>query len=378
MTAAGTPTRTTRIRTVRNVTAVVLLLLATALVVALVTNESRRGFLNPEGVDELGARALVRLLEDQGVDVSEVRTTDAAADAAEPGSTVLVTVPDLLASSQADTLVATGADLVLVAPGDIVTAFSDRIEPVGGDFVESRDPGCDLPEPQRAGSAHLGDTVYAAQAPAVACYPVGDDAASLIVDTTAQDARLVVLGTAQPLVNRYLDEDGNAALAMGLLGHNRDLVWYRPTLEEIDAAETSVTELFPDWVVPVAWQLGIAALLAALWRARRLGRLVPEQLPVVVRAAETTEGLARLYRRGRSRDHAAATLRQAVAGRLRSRLGLPASADVHTVAAAAAARTQRPEHEVVALLDGPAPPNEPALVRLADELDALIEEVLAR
>jgi hypothetical protein len=369
---------TTRLRTVRNVTVVVLLLLGTALVVALVTNESRRGFLNPEGVDEQGARALVQLLEDQGVAVNEVRSTIDAADAAGPGSTVLVTVPDLLTPSQADTLVDTGADLILVAPDTTVTEFSDRIGRIGGDFVESREPECDVPEAQTAGSAHLGDILYAAQEPAITCYPAGDDAASLVVDTTVQDGRLVVLGTAQPLVNRYLDEDGNAALAMGLLGHNPDLIWYRPTLEEIAAAETSITELLPDWVVPVAWQLGIAALLAAAWQARRLGRVVPEQLPVVVRAAETTEGLARLYRRGRSRDHAAATLRQATAGKLRIRLGLPRSADVRTVAAAAAARTARPDHDVMALLDGPTPPDDAALVRLADELDAFTEEVLAR
>lgn len=369
---------TTRARTVRNVTVVVLLLLGTALVIALTSSESRRGFLNPEGVDEQGAQALVQLLEDQGVGVSEARTTTDAADAAGPGITVLVTVPDLLAPSQVDTLVDTGADLVLVAPGATVTEFSDRIEPIGGDFVESREPECDVPEAQAAGSAHLGDALYAAQPPATECYPSGDGAASLIVDTTAQDGRLVVFGTAQPLVNRYLDEDGNAALAMNLLGGNPDLIWYRPTLEEIAAADRSITELFPDWVVPVAWQLGIAALLAALWQARRLGRVVPERLPVVVRAAETTEGLARLYRRGRSRDHAAATLRQAATDKLRNRLGLPRSADANTVAAAASARTQRTEQEVTALLDGPAPSDEPALVRLADELDALTEEVLAR
>lgn len=375
MTAAG-PTAPT-FRTVRNVTVVILLLLATALVVALVTSESRRGFLHPDGVDEQGARAVVQLLQDEGVSVDEVRTTDDAVAAAGDGTTILVTVPDLLAPPQVDRLVATGADVVLVAPGAVVTSFSGRIEQVGGDFVESRNPDCDVPEAQAAGSAQLGDIVYSAQDPAVGCYPAGD-AASLIVDNTADDARLVVLGTAQPLVNRYLDEDGNAALALGLLGQNPELVWYRPTLEATDAAQTSVTGLFPDWVVPVAWQLTIAAALAALWQARRLGRVVPERLPVVVRAAEATEGLARLYRRGRSRDHAATTLRQAAAGKLRNRLGLPRSADVRTVAAAAAARAGRSEHDVVALLDGPAPPDDPALVRLADELDALIEEVLAR
>lgn len=375
---------TIRARTVRNVAVAVLLLLGTALVLALVSNESRRGYLDPEGVDQQGAGALVQLLEDQGVEVTDVRTSTEVANAAEPGTTLLIAVPDAV-GPHVDTLVETGADIVLVAPTFVIMSeFSDRIGFAGGNtgdagaFVESRDPECSLPAAQRAGSAHLGNIAYTAEEPAVGCYPASEDTASLVVDTTAEGGRLVVLGTAQPLVNRYLDEDGNAALAMNLLGRNQELIWYRPTLEEIDAAETSPAELFPDWVAPVAWQLAIAALLAALWQARRLGRVVPERLPVVVRAAETTEGLARLYRRGRSRGHAAATLRESATGKLRTRLGLPRSADARTVATAAAARTGRSENDVVSLLAGPAPSDEPALVRLADELDALIEEVIAR
>ena len=51
-----------------------------------------------------------------------------------------------------------------------------------------------------------------------------------------------------------------------------------------------------------------------LWRARRLGALATEPLPVVVRAVETTRSLGRLYRRSGDRDHAAASLRRAARG----------------------------------------------------------------
>ena len=69
-------------------------------------------------------------------------------------------------------------------------------------------------------------------------------------------------------------------------------------------------------------------LLLALWRARRLGPVVAEPLPVVVRAAETVEGRARLYRRGGARGQAArgAARRRPVAGSGRA-LGLPRRAD---------------------------------------------------
>ena len=144
---------------------------------------------------------------------------------------------------------------------------------------------------------------------------------SLVVTTPSDGARLVVLGSADPLTNQYLDEDGNASLALGLLGEHSG--WSgagRPSRPFPAAPIVPITDLLPDWVVPATWQLGIAVALAAVWRARQLGPIVTEPLPVVVRGAETTEGRA-LYRRGRARDHAAATLRRPSV-RLRGRLGL--------------------------------------------------------
>ena len=64
-------------------------------------------------------------------------------------------------------------------------------------------------------------------------------------------------------------------------------------------------------------------VLAALWRGRRLGPIVAERLPVVVRAAETVEGHGRLYRARRLADRAAAALRDAARGRILPLLGLP-------------------------------------------------------
>ena len=55
---------------------------------------------------------------------------------------------------------------------------------------------------------------------------------------------------------------------------------------------------------------------------RRLGRLVREPLPVVVRAVETTERRGRLYRRAGDRARAAAVLRLAPADRLARRLAV--------------------------------------------------------
>jgi hypothetical protein len=125
-------------------------------------------------------------------------------------------------------------------------------------------------------------------------------------------------------------------------------------------------------------QLGVALALTALWRARRLGPLVTERLPVIVRASETVEGHARLYQSRRARDRVAATLRAAAAGRLLPAVGLPAGAAPGAVTAALAARSALDEARLANLLYGAVPASDAALVTLAAELDALEEEVLRK
>ena len=118
--------------------------------------------------------------------------------------------------------------------------------------------------------------------------------------------------------------------------------------------------------------LVLVVVVLALWRARRLGRVVPEPLPVVVRASETTEGRGRVYRAARARGTAADALRVAARARLSTRLGQPDQAGLLAVTAE---RSSRGAAAVEALLYGPDPSDDDALVRLADELDTLIREV---
>jgi hypothetical protein len=185
-----------------------------------------------------------------------------------------------------------------------------------------------------------------------------------------------LLGTAAPLRNDRLDEHGNAALALGVLGGRARLVWYLPALgDALATEEKSFLALLPDGWRWGVLQAGVAVLLLAAWRARRLGPVVREPLPVVVPAAETVEGRARLYRRARARDQAAAALREAALARLAARLGLPPTAGAGAVAAAVSARASGPAGAVDATLCGPPPPDDAALVRLADDLDALEGEV---
>ncbi|NAZ84111.1 hypothetical protein GTR02_20085 [Kineococcus sp. R8] len=132
-----------------------------------------------------------------------------------------------------------------------------------------------------------------------------------------------------------------------------------------------VTSLVPPWALPSAVLLLLAGLAVAPWRGRRLGRLVPEPLPVVVRSVESVEGRARLYARAGARGRAAEALRSAALRRLRVLVRLDATAPAHDVADAVAWATGRPAPELRALLLPAEPPDEAALVRLAGDLDAL-------
>lgn len=384
------PTRSEHWRRWRRPLAVVALLLSTAIVLGIVQSRASRGFLDPDGVDASGSRALAQLLEDQGVRISPVRTATDAVGLAGPDDTLLVTVPDLLTPEQVDRVVDTGARLVLVAARSSLTDFAPGLSPTTVAGAAETDPDCDLPTADRAGSARLGDTGYTgdvSRTGGARCYPVDGDP-TLVVTSTAGGSEAVLLGSADPLTNEHLDQDGNAALAMGLLGADDHLVWYRPVPETSDESSAPFTDQLPGWVTAAAWQLAVAVALAAVWRARRLGRLVPEPLPVVVRASETTEGRARLYRRGRSREHAAGLLRAAAIRRLRATAGgtgsgsggtalggttpgSAASGDVAALAAVLAERTGRSADDIAALLAGPAPADDAGLVRLADDLDAL-------
>jgi hypothetical protein len=122
-------------------------------------------------------------------------------------------------------------------------------------------------------------------------------------------------------------------------------------------------------------QLVIGVLVLAYARGRRFGPVVREPLPVTVRAAEAIEGLSRLYRRSQDRGHAADVLARASRRRLGHDLRLPSAATTADVVRAVAERTGRGPAEVLALLDPAVPPDDAALVRLADDLDSLERQV---
>ncbi|UED86018.1 DUF4350 domain-containing protein [Streptomyces profundus] len=366
--------------------AVVALVLA-GLVLA-VFNSGDSGTLHPRSSVPTGSRAIAELLAERDVPTTLAGTAAEAAEAVGPDSTLLIAHPEALTDHARRTLRQAAREsgrVVLVAPGPTATeAFAPGV--VVGPPVEAteREPGCAAPFAEAAGSARIGGYRYVlpADAPgAIACYPA-DGAATLALVPTAPSTDTVLLGTPELLHNDHLDELGNASLALQLLGAHPRLVWYLPSGEEApnSADERSLTALLPAGWRWAALQLAIAGALAALWRARRLGPVIAERLPISVRASETTEGRARLYHQTNARDRAADALRAATRDRLAPLVGVPPAAahESDALPAAIAARTGDTPTAVHGLLLGPPPADDRALIRLADQLDALARRVTHR
>ncbi|WP_371579809.1 DUF4350 domain-containing protein [Streptomyces sp. NBC_01314] len=371
----------------RGVVLAAVILLAAAAVIAVIRSGAEHGRLDPRSADTDGSRAVAELLDDRGVSTQLVTTLDEASSAAGPDTTLLVAVPDLLTDSQQTRLraatEASAGHMVLVAPG--APSVSTLAHGVTVDTALSLDstltPRCELPAARRAGSADTGGLRYHVIADAAdTCYPENGLPTLVRVPAAEGDGDTVVLGAPDILLNSSLDEQGNASLALQLLGSRPHLVWYLPSLSDDsapDAGNRSFLDLLPSGWLWGTLQLFVAGVLAALWRARRLGPLVPEKLPVAIRASETVEGRARLYRKADARDRAAAALRSTTRTRLAPLVGVPASR-AHTPEVLLPALSAhlhgdgQPRH---VLLFGPPPSDDRALIALTDQLDALEREV---
>ncbi len=347
-------------RTARGPVLIGAAILVAAIVITLLTSKGNTDATDPDSVAPDGGRAVARLLQGYGVQIVKVDNLQAAKAAVTGDTTLLVTRPDWVGADEWKTL--RGKDTILITPTeDTLGAIAPDVSIQDRAGSGTRDPDCDFGPAKAAGRAKIGTVAYRARN---SCYG----------GTLVPLEGVTLLGDATPLSNAALDEDGNAALALRLLGQHQKLVWYLPSLADASASggQRSIYDLIPPGWGYAVIEIIIAVLLFMVWRGRRLGPVVTEPLPVVVRAAETTEGRARLYRRAHATDHAADALRRAAVNRLIPMLGHTSEA---AVVERIAERTGRPAAEVHAILYGPAPAGEQALVHLADALDALINEV---
>lgn len=385
-TGATTLTPTIRVATRRAlfwiISAVSVVLIA---VIALATTgSSTKGVpFSATNAAPAGSKAIAEVLRERGVDVS-VPTTLAGAKATLSGSTrstlFLVDPNGHLDRTQLRALASRAEHVIVLSPTySQIAALAPEVGLAGVVGRNSLSAGCDLPAARAAGRVSgtgSGFRVLDRGAHTTACFASGTDTFS-VVDISRAAQHVTVIGTTDAFDNEHVAQRGNAALALTLLGDNDRLVWYLPTIDDSSASGPTIAQLTPAWVGAASALLIVVAIAAAFWRGRRLGPLVIENLPVVVRASETMEGRARLYQRGAARLRALDSLRIGSISRLATQCGLPRLATVDDVIAAVAAITARDTAVIRSLLLTADPHSDRELVRLSDELLDL-ERAVAR
>lgn len=346
---------------------------------------------NPRSPSPKGAAALAALLTDQGVTVNRVHQVRDAERALDPGTTLVVANADRLTPAQGARLRSRHPGrIVLLRPGPTgLAAFAASAEPVAvpRSAIPTETPaGCSAEDATLAGGITMSitDALYSGTGTvSLDCYHVegsaGGAEGSALVRVAAGETTVDVLGVS--VANETLAQPGRAALLMNLLGSQPQLVWLMsPPAEPAEAVEGTEDRpeaakqptLLPGWWQPTLAMAGIALLVVGIWRGRRLGPIISEQLPVAIRASETVEGHGRLYYRIAARDRAAASLRSSAIRRL-SR-GYGHGTDPYALADAVASRTGRPAEQVRGLLVGPSPVDDDTLFQLARNLDQLEQE----
>ena len=323
------------------------------------------------------------MLDREGVSVDVARGVDALESVeVSAGATVVVTSTDYLGGEVVDRLRrhVGEAEVVLVQPGTAVLAAAGIDLEVGGSAAPDGWRG-DCADPRFDDLTLRTDRALSYRTPSSGAPSSGDSAGCFASDEgavlVAADG-FTVLGAGDALTNDQVLRADDAAIALRLLGGSDQLVWFVPRYEDLSADDgVSAATLLPRWIRPGLWLGALTLLALVLWRARRLGPLSTEPLPVAVKAIETTLSRGRLYRRAGDRGHAAASLRRASRGRLADRLQLGAHTDEGSLVRELARHTARPEAELAALVGrgASAPTTDRDLITLASDLAALEEEV---
>jgi hypothetical protein len=368
---APTPPRR---RTWRWIVLILLTIAAVGAASAYLTAPRPGGRMDPASTGPEGAHALVALLRSYGVEVVVTGNVDDATHAAGPDTLLLIAQTQLVTDEALlRELAGTPADLLLVEPTSRArAALAPVLRSSGISKLDSR-PNCPLREAIRAGSVQFGPSntyTAAANRAVTSCYD------GILVRYRDGNRTITVVGDTGFMTNGGLLRAGNTALAMNLAGDRARVVWYAPQrIESKKAGAATIFDLIPDNVTWMVWQLWLVVLLLALWKSRRVGPLVADDIPVVVRASETVEGRGRLYRSRRARDRAAQALRTATLQRLLPRLGLGANAAPWAIVIAVAQRSRADPQSLYHILFGPSPATDSDLVHLAHALDDIERQV---
>lgn len=345
---------------------------------------------DPENAQRDGMQALAQVLEQQGVEVTVIRSSADLVNQTPMQPTTLVitqreytvaatTAATIGAMAQRyDRVVLLGPKSAVLRGAGLSSTYSVNTKvptPIAAD--------CTQEAIGQAASLDRSDgkstIAFASVDTETGCFPVerstGADAHVLL-----RSGDLYAFSDPTLFTNSQITSGDNAALALTLLGAHPHLVWFSVGGED-EAQDSSdddqgLAGVLPPWWDPVQRLLTWTAVIALLWQVRRFGPLVTERLPVVIKAVETTINRGNLYHRAGARDRAVASLQRATQHRLQQALALPRDTPVDALVSAVAAATERDPREVRQVLTHTSPvTTDEMMVLRAQTLSQLEEEV---
>lgn len=324
--------------------------------------------LSPDSTAPEGTKGLVLLLRSFGGDV---RVGQQVPDNETHTALLLRDGLDATTRRQLSEWVRAGNTLVLTDPSSPLSAgsFDSQAGLISKDV-------CDI---DRLADAQVVDTAGAAlfdtREGDASCF--GDDHDALVLSRSLGEGHVISIGSADIMTNDILDSADNSVLAVRLLlptteGESIAILDPNPPL----AGETTLSDLISDRVFQAIIQLGVAFVLYALWRSRRVGRPVTEPQPVAIAGSQFVRAVGGLQQRSHATDRAAAALRLDTRRALGERFGVPPSTDAQTMARLVSTRTGL-DHDGVAWALGDTPVlDEATLADLAHQLDRIRREAL--
>lgn len=347
-----------------------------AVIVALIAGRppGSQPALSPTSTAPDGTKALVLLLGEIGGQVDVGPTTPA-------GSGTALVLSDQLNNDDRNALLAwasAGHTLVIADPASPMAQVAvdgsnaDAFVFDGGRTDLS--PGCQLAPLGLIGAIQPGGgQLLKPQGPQVGCFNSGGG--YFVVAAAAGAGTVVVLGGPSIWTNANLDRADNSVLAAALLVPAKGTEVTVVGKSKIGGGHTGLLGLIPPRSWELFWQLVFAFFVLVLWRARRLGRPVPEANPVEVPGSEIVLATGHLLQEGGHRARAADLLRGELRRRVSNRLGIPSHVDDEILAETAAQRAGLREDVLVDVLTGPVPSSDNALVNLAQTIQSIEEEL---
>ena len=322
-----------------------------------------------------GLRALVLLLESYRATVHEDGSMPAV------GTSVAVLVEDRLdAAGRADLRgwVREGNTLVVMDPSSPLSAEQSGAFGSTALRGECDVPGIDAASLDVRASAKVDlppAARFIVERGDTSCF--GDGERAFLLARPLGSGTVVSVGGPRPFVNSRLGEADNGALAVALLAPRDGAGVAFVEANAVGAGRKDLLDLVPDRVFQGVLQLVVAFVLYALWRARRLGRPVPEVQPVAIPASGLVRAVGRLRQRSRSTDRAATAIRIDARRLLAQRYGLAPGTSPAVIAELTATRTGLTAEQVLLAIDDRPIPDETALVALARQIDTVRQEALS-